>query len=189
MSIACDGLDVLITIKFSKETIMSRKILIVFYSRTGVTLKACSTLAKALDSLGASATCEEIVDHKDRSGLGGYVIAGKDAAMKKSTSIDAPKNNPADYDLLVLAMPVWAFTMPPAIRAYLEQTQGRLPEKIAAICTEGGSGDKKTCANLEKIIGRPLLATLALIDKKIKADSAEEFIGPINGFAEKLLAI
>lgn len=166
---------------------MANKILIAFYSRSGVTRKTCETLAKILEGLGTSAAVEEIIDHKDRTGIGGYVIAGKDAAMKKSTTIDPPQKNPAEYDMLVLAMPVWAFTFPPAIRTYLEQAQD-LPGKIAAICTQGGSGDKKTFADLEKATDRQLAATVTLIDKKVKANSAEEFIDPLNIFAEKLVS-
>lgn len=168
---------------------MSRKILIAFYSRSGVTRKACNTLVKILEGLGISAVCEEIIDRKDRSGVRGYVIAGKDAAMKNSTEIAQLANNPAEFDIIVLAMPVWAFSMPPAIRAYVEQTKERLPQKMAAICTEGSSGDKKTYADLEKLTARELLATVTLIDKKVRVDSAEDFVALLNVFAEKLSAI
>jgi len=168
---------------------MAKKILIAFYSRSGVTLKACSTLAKVLESLGVSATCEEIVDQKSRAGMGGYVIAGKDAALKKTTTIDEPQNIPAEYDMLVLAMPVWAFTVPPAIRAYVDKTKDRLPAKISALCTEGSSGDKRAFCELEKLIDIKLAATVTLIDKKVKTDSAEEYIEPLNVFAKKLLSL
>jgi hypothetical protein len=40
---------------------------------------------------------------------------------EKETEIAQTKRNPADYDLIVVAQPVWAWSPTPAIRTYLNK--------------------------------------------------------------------
>jgi hypothetical protein len=39
---------------------------------------------------------------------------------EKETEIVATKRNPAEYDLIVIAQPVWAWSPTPAIRTYIK---------------------------------------------------------------------
>jgi flavodoxin len=92
------------------------KSLVVYYSRTGKTRWAAETIAATL-----CADLEEVVDLKKRGGPIGWIGGGKDATRKSLTEIAPAKRNPADYDLVVIGTPIWAWSPTPAIRTYLAQ--------------------------------------------------------------------
>jgi flavodoxin len=107
------------------------KSLIVYYSRTGKTRSVAETIAAELGSY-----IEEIVDLKNRDGKIGWMSATQDASRGKETQIAPTKKNPNDFDLLIIGTPVWAFTLTPAIRTYINKNDlsGR---KVALFFTLG----------------------------------------------------
>ena len=90
------------------------KSLVVFYSRTGNTKFVAETIAAELGS-----DIEEVFDQKNRSGALGWISAGKDATLEKEAHIAPTKRLPAEYDLIVVGTPIWAWKPTPAIRTYL----------------------------------------------------------------------
>jgi flavodoxin len=58
---------------------------------------------------------------KKREGSLGWVVAGKDSMQEKEAEIAPTKLSPADYDLIVLGTPIWAWRPTPAIRTYIKQ--------------------------------------------------------------------
>jgi len=109
------------------------KILAAVYSRSGHTLNLAK---KITDELGAD--LDIIVDKKNRKGIIGWFMAGKDAVMKKKTEIEFSKN-PKDYDKIVLGTPVWAGSITPAVRTYIIQNNIK---EVAFFCTFGGDAGK-----------------------------------------------
>ena len=157
------------------------RILLVYYTRTGVTRRAGLAIAEALGR--DVCDVEEIADRANRTGALGYLRAGKDAALKRLTEIDPPTRVPAEYDLLIVGTPVWAFNCAPAIRTYLTEQAGHLPA-VAFFCTMGGSGAAKTFANLAELAGREPLATLALLERDVTSgninDSVASFVATLR---------
>jgi flavodoxin len=139
-------------------------IVVAYYSRTGKTRQLARELA---EMLGADA--EEIIDHKNRSGPIGFVVACRDAATRRSTELDS-HHTLQGHKVLVIAMPVWAFAIPPAIRAYVAQVD-LAGVKVCALCTYDGSGEEKAFASLAELIPGGLAQTLAL--KKSKPGEPE----------------
>ncbi len=92
------------------------KTLVVYYTRTGNSKFAAETIAGEL-----GADIEEVVDLKDRQGRLAYMSCGRDAMKGNETEIAPTKRNPTDYDLIVVAQPVWAWSPTPAIRTYLNK--------------------------------------------------------------------
>ena len=92
------------------------KTLVVYYTRTGNSKFASETIAAEL-----GADVEEVVDLKKRQGRLAYMSCGRDAMSGKETEIAQTKRNPADYDLIVMAQPVWAWSPTPAIRTYVNK--------------------------------------------------------------------
>lgn len=92
------------------------KTLVVYYTRTGNSKFAAETIAAEL-----GADMEEVVDLKNRQGKLAYMSCGRDAMNGKETDIAETKRNPADYDFIVIAQPVWAWSPTPAIRTYLNK--------------------------------------------------------------------
>lgn len=90
--------------------------LVVYYTRTGNSKLAAEIIAAEL-----GADVEEVVDLKKRQGRLAYMWCGRDAMSGKETEIAQTKRDPADYDLIVIAQPVWAWSPTPAIRTYVNK--------------------------------------------------------------------
>jgi flavodoxin len=157
------------------DTLASRqpKILVAYYSRTGTT----RTVARALASrLGGD--IEEIVDTKNRQGIFGWLGAGRDASKKSKTVIAPIQKNPADYDLVILGTPVWAWNMTPAIRTYIIQNREKF-RQVAFFCTMGKNGDVKTFSGMAELCGKKPLAAMALRTEEVKIN---QYHSAVNKF-------
>ncbi len=93
---------------------MPMKTLVVYYTRTGNSKFAAETISAEL-----GADIEEIVDLKNRQGKLEFLRGGRDAGRAKETLIAQTKRTPADYDLIIVAQPIWNRSPTPAIRTYL----------------------------------------------------------------------
>ena len=149
------------------------KTLVVYYSRTGTTRKVAEEIAKLL-----KADIDEVVDLKNREGPINYVIAGKDASMKKLTEIKT-KKDASKYDLVIIGTPIWNWTVTPAIRTYLTKNKVK---QTAFFCTMGGSGDKKAFDAMEELSKKPK-ATLTLLTKEV---TEEKHLEKVKEFVAKL---
>jgi flavodoxin len=149
-----------------------KKALIAYYSKTGNTKKIAQILAKKIN-----ADTDEIIDKKDRSGIVGWLVGGKDAFAKKPTEIDF-KKNPKKYDLLILGSPIWAWTVAPALRAYLLKNKIR---KFAFFCTCGGN-NSNLAEKIGAISNKPI-EMLIIKDKELDSKETEK---KINQFVHKI---
>ncbi|MGM0493471.1 MAG: flavodoxin family protein [Armatimonadota bacterium] len=163
--------------------------LVVYYSRTGVTKKVCHAIADVMGAMDdmTEVEIEEIVDKTNREGVLGYARGGKDAMLKKSTEIEPVKADVASFDLVVIGTPVWAFTCAPAARAFCEQFADDL-DTVAFVATMGGSGDRGAFEALEKYCGAKPIETLSLRERDVKAVEPANYVAPVEGFAEDLVA-
>ena len=141
------------------------KILIVYYSRTGITRKVADELAEAL-----SADIEEIVDVKGRGGPLGFVVACKDGVRQKSARIEPPKRDPADYDAVVVGTPVWANTMACAVRTWLTQSAGQI-KRLAVFCTLMRTNWGSTFDDMGEACGLEPAVGAAFRQKDVKSDN------------------
>jgi len=139
------------------------KTLVFFYSRTGTTRAAAQEIASAC---GCPAV--EIVDRKDRSGPAGYLSAGKDAMRRRLTDIAPVPRDPSEAEVVVVGTPVWAFTVSPAVRTFLSQHAGRLPQ-VAFFCTQGGCGGKRALREMTALAGKQPVATLVLNEREMRS--------------------
>ncbi len=155
------------------------KTLVVYYSRTGTTKRVAEAIA---DGLGADV--EEVIDSRDRKGMLGFVVAGKDAGLGRLTEIREVRSDPSAYDLVVLGTPVWAWSVTPAIRTYIAQCKDRLP-RVAFFLTTGGTGADRTFEQMAELCGKPPVARLALTTKEVRkgraADKIEAFVAELSG--------
>ena len=130
--------------------------MVVYYSRNGLTKKIGNSLAGLLQ-----AETEEIINLTDRQGLQGWFFAGRDAFRQRLTKIKKTVKSPAEYDLVVIGSPVWAFNLTPAIRTYLTENGGKI-KRAAFFACKGGTSTKKLFATMEKISGQKPLAMLEI---------------------------
>lgn len=164
------------------------KVLVVYYTSSGNTRKVAEALAHALD-----ADLEEIqpakrVDVNIRGkglrnfrNMGRVVFGGK---LKRTVPLKADAHTPSDYDLVVVGTPVYANTLPPEPRSYLEDNSGRFGA-VAFFCT----GEDPNNAHIFDLMAAASGTTPVLVQPfhapKIIAD---DFSEEVAAFAARLRA-
>ena len=154
-----------------------KNVLIVYYSRNGHTETAVTKLSEIL-----GADVEKIVDLKNRTGVWGFITGGRDANLKKLTTIQPVKYNPKDYEVVILATPTWASAATPAARTYIQQQKGGL-NKVAFLVSQGGTCNGKIYKDLEELIGKSPIATVDFSRKDLQGT---EWTEKLKTFAESV---
>jgi len=147
---------------------LNKKVLVVFYSRTGITKKVAEKITDIL-----SCDIEEITDLKNRRGVKGFIGGIKDSIRKKSTEIKPVEKNPSDYSIVIIGTPVWASGMAPAVRTYIYHNKDRF-NNVAFFCTAGRTGIEKTIIEMETMCNKKPVATFAGITSNIKKNMFQE---------------
>jgi len=154
------------------------KTLILFYSRTGITKKIAENLT---NSLGAD--IEEVFDTVNRSGVFGYMRAGKDAISKKLTIIKPLIHNLSDYDLIIIGTPVWVGLMATPIRTIITEQKDKI-KQVALFCTQGATNTQGALADMTKLLEKQIVATLEISTKEVVNNNFTEklnkFVSEIN---------
>lgn len=153
------------------------KILIVYYSRSGTTRRVAKILSETLNG-----SVEEITEVRGRNGLYGYWRSAIEARRKQSATILPVKNDPSNFDLVVIGTPVWARSVSSPVRAYLTANKARLPD-MAFFCTLGGNGSDAAFAQMQDIVGKQPRAICAITASEFASGRG----GPqLAAFAEAL---
>lgn len=157
---------------------------VVYYSLEGNTRAAAERLASRL---GAQTFEVKTVKAYPRKGLAKFLAGGKDAMFGALPSIEALEMDPSEFDLVVIAVPVWAGKAAAPINSFL---QGRsFGGTKVALVVASASGDAQSCVqDLAKKLGKNAsgIATLSLKNpgKMPEAELAEA----VDRFAEQLEA-
>jgi multimeric flavodoxin WrbA len=102
---------------------------------------------------------------------------------RKLTKLEPLEKNPDEYDLVIIGTPVWAWNMSVPIRTYLSEQKDNLKNKVAFFCTMGGSGDKKSFLEMQNLLDKNPIATLALTTKEVVSNN---FSGKMDKFADEI---
>jgi flavodoxin len=152
------------------------KTLTVYYSRSGNTRKLAEAISK---NIGGD--IEEITEPHGRGGPIGWLRSGREATGEMTTSINQPKSDPANYDLLIVGTPIWGGKLSSPVRAYLTKIAGKA-KRVAYFVTMMGNDDSATYAAMEKIAGHPK-ATLSISQTELNGSA---YLDKVNKFAETL---
>lgn len=156
------------------------KKLIVYYSLEGNTKFIAEKMAH-----GLGADILELKPEKeiDPGSFMKYLWGGKQVTMKETPKLKEYEINLADYDLIALGTPIWAFNFTPPIRTFLKENkiQGK---KIILFCTHDGNKGK-TFENLSaELSGNEILGEVAffnvLNNQEKSAAKLDEFIGSMR---------
>lgn len=154
------------------------KTLIIYFSRTGTTRKVAENLKTKLN-----ADIEEIKDPTDRAGVMGYFRCGRESVKKNSAPIENIQSDLKAYDLVIIGTPIWGWNMSSPVRAFVTKYGAQLPN-LAVFCTQGGSGSDKAIAEIETLVGKKSLASVAINNKEMNTNQLEskleEFVKKIN---------
>lgn len=153
------------------------KILVTYFSRSGVTKKVAEKISA---DLGADS--EEITEKGKRNGIIGFLRSGMQAYMERLVTIDPPKRDPSQYDLIVMGTPVWATKMSSPIRSYIAMNKDKL-KCVAFFATLAGDDATKALNGMEAYVGMKPLSTVG-----IKAEEVEKgsYASKVEGFIAKL---
>jgi flavodoxin len=155
-----------------------KKILIVYYSKNGHTERVAKDVAAAMH-----ADIEKLIDQKNRSGFFAYLTSGRDAQKKRTTELAPLQKDPANYDLVVLCTPVWAWNITPAIRTYMEMNKSKF-KSTAYIITAGGTTADKIIPSCEEITGKKPVSYVGFVGKELADDKLYQT--KVAGFIEEL---
>ncbi|MFA6089110.1 MAG: flavodoxin [Candidatus Woesearchaeota archaeon] len=151
------------------------KTLIVYYSRTGTTKTVAELIQK-----GLNCDIEELIDTKNRMGLFGYILGGRDAIRKIPTVINKVNSDASKYDLIILGTPDWGSTMAPALRTYILDNKDKF-KNIALFCTAGGSHHEGIIKEMGCLSDTVSIASIGLRTKEVKSG---EFVEKINTYVD-----
>lgn len=154
-----------------------KPLLIAYYSRTGHTRRIANEIARRCD-----ADLEDLQLSLDRAGWRGYVKSVVDVLTRDTPSLGPLEHSVADYPLVVIGSPVWALHIASPLRSYLQNARGSI-RNVACFCTMGGRGAARAFGELNALVGRPLVATLALTDAEIEA---HQHVAKLGAFVDRL---
>lgn len=143
-------------------------VLIVYYSRTGITAEIARAIHKEMGG-----DLEEIQDTRNRSGILGYLRSGLEAALKKQATIKEARNDPGEYDLVLIGTPVWSNNMSTPVRAYLERYKTSF-KAAAYFATCGSTGVSKVLRDMENLGDTKARALLEINKAGMKSGGSGE---------------
>jgi len=147
------------------------KTAIVYYSLQG---NIRYVAEKAAKELGADLIELKPVKAYPDKGMKKFIWGGSAVTFKKKPDLEPYRFNAADYELVILATPVWAGGFTPPLRTFLEDND-LTGKKIAAIAASAG-GKAEKCIEALRIASKAdsLHAVLSLIDPKDSPSDEKE---------------
>ncbi len=142
------------------------KILIVFYSKTNITKELAEDIFQKLSDNNIYSKMDIIIDKKNRKGVFGFIIGGRDAMKKNLTEITYNISDVSTYDMVLIGTPVWANTLTPAVRTYLEKNKQSF-KRVSFFSTAGGEKFEKTFKDMQDIIDVKPESMLGIMRKQI----------------------
>ncbi len=156
------------------------KIAIVYYSYTGTTKKYVNEIKNITECDLIEIKPEN--EMKSAGRLHSYLKGGMKVFKKESPKLKDYNFNKDDYDFIIIASPVWAFTYPPAIKSFLENEKIS-GKRISYFVTHRG-GPKDVHNNFKMALeGNEITHGLDLNAK----DDEEENIKRLENWLSKIL--
>lgn len=156
-----------------------KKILVVYFSRTGHTQAIAAEISNKLGS-----DIQEIKAVKPYSaGFFGFQKALLDATFKRTPDINVIPTNLSKYDLVIIGSPVWGGSVSAPVRSFLEKHKTQVKD-LAFFTTQGGSINRdKILKQIFDACGKSSVGFMNLSEKDIKN---EEYKKRIETFIKEL---
>jgi hypothetical protein len=103
---------------------------VAYFTRTNVSKRVAQKIAEKL-----SCPIVQITDHKNWSGLYGYIKAGFYSTVNKEVKVEL-LGDPGQPDAYIVVTPLWAGGIAPAGKAFLQSVS---PDKVHLVVTSLGS--------------------------------------------------
>jgi len=152
------------------------KVLTVYITRTGNTEKVAKKLNK---SLGGD--IELLTEPMNRKGILGWIRTGRQNAQRSMAVINPMKYDPSEYDLVILASPIWAGSISAPLRTYLVQNSNKLTKTAVFLTNDGGNVE----VAWEEV--HELLPTNPLVESDLqRSKMASDFDETVQRFLENI---
>jgi hypothetical protein len=155
-----------------------KQVLIVYYSLTGNTARVPRDLAVRLNG-----DVESIQDEGHGTGFLGQLTAAFHALRKTPARIGTIQRDPTRYAIAVVGTPVWSWQMTPAVRAYLQNTRGKI-RNVAFFVTSGDTDVARIAPSLEALAGRKAVASAGFNAREL-AD-ADTYQRKVSAFVDAI---
>jgi len=161
------------------------KILILYYSRTGNTRMTCEALQKELN-----AQLIEVKDLTDRSGSWGGLTGMLNTLFNMETGIDPEHPDLSSCSTIILASPLWAGKLTPAIRTLI--ARNKFENKKVIIFTTGNAildeaNQEKNKALVKASGGQVVGYVQVAVQEKINDKKVDRPKDQVLADAEKLI--
>ncbi|KVG25879.1 flavodoxin [Burkholderia diffusa] len=141
----------------------SRRMLVVFYSRSETTAAVAHQLAAEL-----GADCERLreADDRRRTGAIGFLRSLVDVIRDRAVDLRPTICSPSAYDAVVIGTPVWAGRASTPVSTWLARHGSEL-RATAFFCTMGRRGDLTAFGQMQALARQAPLATCAISGRDI----------------------
>ena len=154
------------------------KALVVYYSRTETTAELARAVAEAIGT-----ELDPLVDTVSRQGGRGFLRSLRDAARRRTTTIEPLRADPGAFDLVLVGTPDWGGAVAAPVRAFLEEYRARLP-RLAFFLTDGAADHEKVFRDMAVLSGREPVASLGIPHDEVLqgryADRVEAFAASLR---------
>ncbi|GAP66939.1 hypothetical protein MBSD_n2255 [Mizugakiibacter sediminis] len=152
------------------------RILVVYYSRTGITRSLAESLAVRLD-----ADLSPIEEAASRRGVRGWLRSALEARREALPPLLTPRHDPSKYDLVVIGTPVWFGRVSSPVRSYLQANRGRI-RRAAFFCTMGGRGAQHAFEDMSEALDMAPVTQAAFADREIAEQTHYRTLEHLAGF-------
>ncbi len=163
------------------------KVLLVYFSRSGITSAVATAICRALEQRGLSCDLEPLTERTNRRGILGFMRSGREALFDSPAKLEPLVRDPEHYDLVVVGTPVWGSSPSTPVRAFLRQNASKL-KAVAFFMTHGSTGRERTLSALARLAGKAPAAELAIRENELRRgehlEDVQSFAGAI---ADRLL--
>lgn len=156
------------------------KALIIYYSLDGSTKAIAETMA---GEIGADVLELKPVKQLRGGAFSKHFWGGRQVVLKETPELAPLTKNAADYDLVVIGTPVWAFNFAPPLRTFFSQKFVQNKKVALYCCCDGMAG--KTLMNMRtELAGNDIIGELTLTktaknlaaNQKIAIDWIKKFV-------------
>lgn len=159
---------------------MSKKILVAYFSASGVTAKAAWKLSEAIGA--------DLHEIKPEVPYSSADLDWTDKNSRSSVEMNDPSSRPAiaeklpdmeKYDVVFVGFPIWWYVAPTIINTFLESYDFS-GKTIIPFATSGGSGMGKTNAKLKPSCPGATLLQGRLLNGSLSEDSLKKWVQDLN---------
>ncbi len=158
-----------------------KEVLVVYYTRTGNSQRLAEEISIKLHGIK-----DKIKSENKYKGISGFIKAGFRAVRKKEDDITY-KENPEDYRVVIIVSPIWASSIPPAVRRYIKENINKM-KNYSFIINGGLKENQKAYKNFIEELPSPIseyIADNSNIDYEICQKDLEDFADKIRAILEQ----